>query len=427
MTSEGATEEQKTAVEDDANNQRLKDDNAAVELAEDTASSSSRDEEEERDSEDDDGDSSVEEEEEEEEPMPLLSYTRLFGSLPRRPTENSPSQPRTFSVPSTCAVMGQVILSPEDPTTTSAAAAATSSPDSTSASDPRSSTGLATTPDQRRQATPAPVSFYGDPLLSQQPHFVVATGFADGSIALVDARTAVAVVPSDQLRLRDASHAESVVDLSIDSSGTFLAAVDEGRMACIWEFRYTISLQSATTSNSNSSSPSSALSPVRDSQPSQAQHPSPSTPSDAGVFSSFMSAWTGATPPTSATTNAPASATRQTNPTSPATTSTATAPANLSAPRLATSSVQMSRISYPRSFGVPTCIAIDPSYKRKREKAVLTGFLDGRLVMTKRGFVFQRRTDAIIYQGTYDGNSHGGIEAIEWRGSLAAWADARYD
>jgi hypothetical protein len=62
-------------------------------------------------------------------------------------------------------------------------------------------------------------------------------------------------------------------------------------------------------------------------------------------------------------------------------------------------------------------MAIDPSYKRKREKTILVGFQDGRLVMTKRGF-FQRRNDGVIYQGTF-----GDIESIAWRGPLVAWTD----
>ena len=64
-------------------------------------------------------------------------------------------------------------------------------------------------------------------------------------------------------------------------------------------------------------------------------------------------------------------------------------------------------------------MAIDPSYKRNRDKLILVGFRDGRLVLTKRGFL-KRRSDHPIYQG-----SDGAIEAIEWRGHLVAWADER--
>jgi hypothetical protein len=89
----------------------------------------------------------------------------------------------------------------------------------------------------------------------------------------------------------------------------------------------------------------------------------------------------------------------------------------------------VARINYPSSFGTPTCIAVDPSYKRRREKTLVVGFTDGRLLMTKRGF-FQRRSDAVIYQGQPKAGEESqhyyrGIETIQWRGSLIAWADAR--
>jgi hypothetical protein len=89
--------------------------------------------------------------------------------------------------------------------------------------------------------------------------------------------------------------------------------------------------------------------------------------------------------------------------------------------------VQVTRITYPASFGTPSCLALDPAHKRRREKSLLVGFADGRLVLTKRGF-FQRRTDSILYQGAakLDENNYRGIEAITWRGSLIAWADVRY-
>ncbi|CAB9522683.1 associated protein 41 homolog [Seminavis robusta] len=339
--------------------------------------------------------------EEEDESMPYLSYSRMFGSLPRRRNEGNNGDPssHTLAVPATCSVMAQVIFSQQDSISQSNSGAAPSSPESVSANDQRTSNP----PGPSRQS---PQISQGDPLLSQQPHYVVAMGHANGTIDLVDARTGMAIAHPDQLRLRDASHQpEPIIDLSMDSSGTFLAAMDAGRMLVIWEFQYTI------TTNPPTPQPM---------PPSQTQHQAP--PAEAGVFSSFMSAFAGsvsAAPNNSTSSNSVAMPNQVALP--------ADSPSTSMVPRLATSSIQLSRISYPRSFGVPTCIAIDPSYKRgRRDKAILAGFLDGRLVLTKRGYMFQRRTDAIIYQGTYhiEGNLHRGIEAIEWRGSLAAWADA---
>ena len=55
--------------------------------------------------------------------------------------------------------------------------------------------------------------------------------------------------------------------------------------------------------------------------------------------------------------------------------------------------------------------------------------------MTKRGMLFSRRSDSVIYQGVGgqgrrkgegegEGDAASGIEAVAWRGSLVAWADA---
>jgi vacuolar protein sorting-associated protein 41 len=380
---------------------------------EDTASSSSRGGDDDGESEDD-GESSVEEEDP---PMPLLSYTRLFGSLPRRQvsSDGQPTdQSRTFTVPSTCCCIAQVNLSKQDPAANSAPGSGISSPNP-------EANDQALTPDAARRGSPQSQYFvpYGDPLLSQQPHYVMALGYANGSVDLVDPRTGVAVISSQQLKLRQSTQhrPEAIIDLSMDSTGSFLAAIDSGLMAVIWEFRYTMALQSTAAPNANNHDGSPVQATTQ-----QQQQPPPATP-ETGVFSSFMSALTlgGSTP------SAPPSA--MTVESAPPSTAPDAAPVDAGSmvPRLAISSIQLSRITYPKSFGVPTCIAIDPTYSKRRDKAVLVGFLDGRLVLTKRGIIFQRRTDAIIYQGTYNENSHNhqGIEAIEWRGNLAAWADAR--
>lgn len=89
-----------------------------------------------------------------------------------------------------------------------------------------------------------------------------------------------------------------------------------------------------------------------------------------------------------------------------------------------------------------TCICIDPSYKRKREKCVIVDFSNGQLVYTKRsghggtiadasdfggvmGNLLQpKRHDVDLYQGT-GGEKGDGIECITWRGNLVSWADYR--
>jgi hypothetical protein len=103
--------------------------------------------------------------------------------------------------------------------------------------------------------------------------------------------------------------------------------------------------------------------------------------------------------------------------------------------------VSIARFTY-KSHNVKmnaTCLAIDPAYHRKKEKGILVGFSNGRLIYTKRsshggvtaddrgfggvmGSLLQpKRYDVDLYQSV---GVHG-IEAVAWRGSLIAWADER--
>lgn len=134
-------------------------------------------------------------------------------------------------------------------------------------------------------------------------------------------------------------------------------------------------------------------------------------------------------------------------------------------PTLTAHVVQAARINYPTAWGPPTCMALDPSYRRRRDRSVLVGFASGRLLLTKRGTFFQRRNDTVLYQASMGGGGSGGaggewsrsaaggtdssstnssstgstsskatkpsgdatyrgIETVVWRGALVAWADA---
>ena len=90
----------------------------------------------------------------------------------------------------------------------------------------------------------------------------------------------------------------------------------------------------------------------------------------------------------------------------------------------------------------PTCMILDPSYSRpKRERSILLGFRDGRLVLSKLqvssvssgiGSRFfggsaaasstVKKVDTVLYQGVLNGR---GIESLAWRGGMIAWADER--
>jgi hypothetical protein len=93
-------------------------------------------------------------------------------------------------------------------------------------------------------------------------------------------------------------------------------------------------------------------------------------------------------------------------------------------PTLTLAEAKVHRVNYPTSFGVPTCLALDPAYVQKRETALLVSFDDGRIVLSKRGWLLQRREDKFLpYAGPVGDKDFHGIEALVWRGSLMAFAD----
>ena len=95
------------------------------------------------------------------------------------------------------------------------------------------------------------------------------------------------------------------------------------------------------------------------------------------------------------------------------------------------------------------CCALDPAYGRKRDKSVAVGLSDGRLLLTKRGWL--GRKDVLLHQSgvgtetlsgvpssvhassssSSSGSSSSsscsscltGIQSLAWRGSLLAWSD----
>jgi len=263
--------------------------------------------------------------------MPMLKYTRIHGSLPRIPRQvpsTTPSKP--LSSPLSCARFGKVLLPQED-------------------ADPQHD-------------------------LPRQP--VLLTGYEDGSVTFVNVESGSAVIEAKQLLVDDSSREHpAIVDVSLDASANFLAAINTAGVCAIWEVRY---------------GRSSAAVPMPDAVP-----PPPASPGEENVFKNFLQAMT---PGGNNSGDAQIS--------------------NRSLHGLKTTSVQASRVTYPSSYGRPTCLCLDPSYKRRREKAMLVAFSDGRLVLSKKGMF--RRNDAVLHQA-----ASGGIEAIEWRGAVVAWADGR--
>ena len=151
--------------------------------------------------------------------MPLFKYARLVGSLPRIPRrEDGPSN--AFSSPCTCSTMGKVILPPDILDGSSDRSAALS----------------------KRQSD----------LVWKYPHHVLAMGFENGQLSVVDARTGVAVVPPEELKEPRKS---VMVDVAFDASGTNLAALYANGMCTIWDLKYTAAASSTVVQPSPAAAP----------------------------------------------------------------------------------------------------------------------------------------------------------------------------
>ena len=277
-------------------------------------------------------------------------------------------------------------------------------------------------------------------LAMEQPLPIVALGMANGTVQVVNGRalpqqtnSTVVGLTAAPLTLRDeppssrrsharASAVPAVVDVAVDATGTCLAAIDQGGLCCIWEYK--LEYQAPTTRRRTTRGGGTDGPPTTNTNATPSSNPNPPS---ASVFTSFMSALTGSSTNTTTTTSTTTLAG------SDSTNSTTVGVWRLAA-------LQVHRISYPQTFvGGPTVLVMDPAYKRKREKTVLVGFADGRLLMTKRGLLFQRRVDNVLYQQAATSSttstavpnstsalssSSVGIQAVAWRGSLVAWADA---
>ena len=347
--------------------------------------------------------------------IPLLYYTRVQGTgIPRLPppprtdSQTSPTMSLPFQTKCTCSIMGRILLSSDN----------VSGPARSSSNTTATTTTTIMTAGVEDETTPVMtlVQQYLPHVIAAGPDqpveiFVVVMGFADGTVAVLDAKTQ-ALIGSQAFQIRESTSSNAntsnnnkhaVVALSMDATGSFLAAVDAGGMCTIFEMTK-FQIQPAGTTERRQAPTASA--------------------SDSNVFTSFMSAFTGggSKAPTAAAAAAAATTTTQTG-TMPA----AEADVTSRTPTVSVVSWQTHRIPYPRNFGTPTTVALDPAYKRRREKAVLVGFADGRLVQTKRGLIFQRRTDAVLHQAlplaATDSTMAPGIQSLVWRGSLVAWAE----
>lgn len=400
--------------------------------------------------------------------MPLLKYGRILGSLPRNnssdgqhgqdgadagagpgtgsagvaggassavssapaavassaaaATPTPESQP--LAVPVTCQCMGRVVLGPGARVYSSDAAPAVAATQTQSSS----STGGKMPPSTASGGRSTSSGRDGDDVTAKTRH-ILALGFADGAVRVVDPISGVDIVPlgklvvpavgiGDALMQRGGGggaidKTKRIVALSFDASGTFLAAINANGDAAVFELKYITGNVMATAAvqtggegalankDDHIANLLSAWKQQQQQYQQQAtQHPAEAAAADDGADQTNQSSLE--SPPAAAT--------------------------SLLGNLTVTLPIPTARFAYPRStHSVPTCLVIDPTYRRRREKSVLVGFADGRLILTKRGMLFSRRSDSVIYQGVggpSKGGTQGGIEAVAWRGCLVAWADA---
>jgi hypothetical protein len=387
----------------------------------------------------------------------------------------------TTTTSSTSSSMSTPLLFPIPQQTQTAAAGATSLVASSISSTPSSSSTLSSTLQQQQQLLTSD--------LWQQPHLIMACGWAakknsitltnvqpnnnnganglpvvilggshvvtstsgtstdimaltggtnsSSGTTIVSSSTTTTSAAAIELSIREIPSTYSVVDMSFDSSGTILGAIDDGGSCAIWEMKYTATLQpnrllSPTTITTTITSTPTPSIPTRNNATAANSNANQGTNN---MFSNWMSALTGMPPTTTTTSSSSYPQSHQQDASAPVNrsnniTSTPAAVDGMRATLTAQLLSQPSRINYPVNWGSPTCMVLDPSFKRKREKSILVGFTNGRLVLTKRGTFFQRRNDTVLYQAgihaaAKDTNqSYRGIETVVWRGSLVAWADA---
>lgn len=347
-------------------------------------------------------------------PMPPLKYARIMGCLPRDGTSTS------LSVKITSSTMGRVVVQPSlhnDKNLDSI------SSDSRHGDRPRSDENVAEWTDADEEADMASIKV----------HHVLALGFEDGKVRLVDILTGGSVLfgsspddggawfvhPSKSKRVHDHLRGHAIVALSFDSSSSYLSALNANGDAAIF---------GPLIWGKQTQVVQSAVSGVRlgflSSIGGKVSEP---TNSDCERSHASRPAFTLVKPPAS------------------------TVRFTYADPQSLTSSLLSGGSSGAGHGYHPTCMVLDPSYGRRKERALIVGFDDGRLILSKiqgtsglgsgitslfgggtnnaaGGGTIVTKVDSVLYQGTGATSFSGenaGIQAVTWRGGLVAWADSR--
>lgn len=268
-------------------------------------------------------------------------------------------------------------------------------------------------------------------------HHLLAVGFSNGDLHLVDPVTGLDLISPSFLQVcPQGGHTSkvpginSVTGISLDAEGRSLAACQRNGNICLWELKYGRdplatrregSPASATAGGSSVGVISGSRS-VASERHSQSVRSLPALGATTPPRSSVPGTIGGASPGRSNLTSEQVQSQEI---------------LSRFGPKIFSPPSALFRFSYGLS-SIPTCLALDPARSRKSESRFVVGFADGRIVLTKKGGFWNRRTDAVIYQSSSvarkDDESRanatrravsgaGGIDAIIWRGNLIAWAD----
>jgi len=345
-------------------------------------------------------------------PMPPLKYARIMGSLPR----DSASTSTALTSKITCSAMGRVVVRPSQYSEKS------HEPSLPSGSKHGESAAEWTDYDDDEEAD----------MSLTKVHHVLAFGFEDGKVRLVDALTGGSVLfgsssgdggawfvnPAAAKRGYDPGH--KIVALSFDSSSSYLSALNANGDAAIfgplvWG-KQSQRAQSTVSGGEGQQRLGFLASLV-------GKEPEPTNASDGARF--LRPAFTLVKPPAS------------------------TVRCTYADPQSFGSSILGGGSSGGGQGYHPTCMALDPSYGRRKERALIVGFDDGRLILSKLqgaagigsgitslfggggsaagGGTTVKKVDSVLYQGmgsTSFSGDQAGIEAVTWRGGLVAWADS---
>ena len=361
-------------------------------------------------------------------PMPPLKYARIMGCLPRDnkniATDNDNTSTTTtaasvaLSVKVTCSTLGRVVVRP--------------STDSKSQYSDHQVVSSSEAAGSSTAAAGVHVSEYEDDEDADRSFTkvfqVIAIGFQDGKIRLVDALSGGSVLYGSSMddggawfvnaslaNKRPDDAGNEIVALSFDSSSSYLCALNKrGDAAIFGPLEWTRQSQKVQVND-------------KEGAQKQQQH---------GFFAALVGGGGGGDDEADESKN-------NENGTEENVNRVLRPPFTLSKPP--TSTVRFTYADHQQDNCHPLCMVLDPAYGKRKERALLVGFNDGRLIFSKLlgGGVTAgvtsffggagaatnvKKADSVIYQGmgssSVSSGDKFGIEAIAWRGGLVAWADS---